>query len=104
MGKVQKLWITNWCTAASKPTPRLDLSCDPSSTNTAGLVWEFTAAAALRAGDAISAAIAAIDRDIVVSAPDYGQVSYFRGGEARTFACAPRCERIGDDDPQAANP
>ena len=44
MGKVQKLWITNWCAHRDY----LDLSCDPSSTNTAGLVWEFTAAAALR--------------------------------------------------------
>ena len=44
------------------------------------------------------------DRDIVVSAPDYGQVSYFRGGEARTFACAPRCERIGEDDAQTPVP
>ena len=37
------------------------------------------------------------DRDIVVSTPDYGQMSYIRGGEARTFACAPRCERIDED-------
>jgi Flp pilus assembly secretin CpaC len=34
------------------------------------------------------------DRDIVVSAPDQGQVSYIRGGEARTFSCSPRCEPL----------
>ncbi|MDP1617145.1 pilus assembly protein N-terminal domain-containing protein [Phenylobacterium sp.] len=34
------------------------------------------------------------DRDIVVSAPDQGQMSYIRGAEARTFSCSPRCEPI----------
>lgn len=37
------------------------------------------------------------DRDVVVSPPDHGQMSYIRGGEARTYACAPRCERIDQD-------
>ncbi|MDP3490463.1 MAG: pilus assembly protein N-terminal domain-containing protein [Phenylobacterium sp.] len=44
------------------------------------------------------------DRDVVVSAPEYGQVSYIRGGEARTFACSPRCERIGEQDAQRPIP
>lgn len=37
------------------------------------------------------------DRDIVVSAPENGQVSYIRGGETRGFSCSPRCEPTGDN-------
>lgn len=43
------------------------------------------------------------NRDVVVSAPDYGQMSYIRGDETRTFACAPRCERI-DENGRLSNP
>lgn len=35
-----------------------------------------------------------MDRDIVVTAPDSGAVSLFRGAEQRTYSCAPRCERM----------
>jgi Flp pilus assembly secretin CpaC len=44
------------------------------------------------------------DRDIVVSARSDGQVSYFRGGEIRTFSCAPLCQSIGDDTGQTPVP
>lgn len=47
-----------------------------------------------------------MDRDIVVTAPDSGAVSLFRGAEQRTYSCAPRCERMtpagaGKDDAAA---
>lgn len=51
-----------------------------------------------------------LDRDVVVVAGETGAVSFFRGGEVRTFACAARCERTGDigstpaTTPQAAPP
>lgn len=35
-----------------------------------------------------------MDRDIVVTAPDSGAVSLFRGAEQRSYSCAPRCERM----------
>ena len=44
------------------------------------------------------------DRDIVVSAPDSGQVSYIRGGETRGFSCSPRCQPIGGDTTAAPTP
>ncbi|MDO8902859.1 MAG: pilus assembly protein N-terminal domain-containing protein [Phenylobacterium sp.] len=44
------------------------------------------------------------DRDVVVSAPEYGQMSYIRGGQSRTFSCSPRCEQIGQSDAPRAIP
>ena len=35
-----------------------------------------------------------LDRRIVVSAPDDGQVSVFHGPDVVTFACAPRCQKL----------
>ncbi len=47
-----------------------------------------------------------LDREVVVGGGDQGRVAYIRGGSIQTFACSPRCERIGGDDetapPQAA--
>ena len=37
------------------------------------------------------------DRQVTVRSPDTGQVTVFRGGETRTFACAPRCEPVDAD-------
>lgn len=34
-----------------------------------------------------------LDRNIVVVAPPEGRMSFYRGGEVRTYACAPDCER-----------
>lgn len=42
-----------------------------------------------------------VDREIVVSGGDEGRVSYFRGGGVQTYACSPRCERIGSVDEPA---
>lgn len=42
-----------------------------------------------------------IDREIVVGGGDEGRVSYFRGGGVQTYACSPRCERIGSVDQPA---
>jgi Flp pilus assembly secretin CpaC len=39
-----------------------------------------------------------LDRDIVVSAPDGGAMSLFRGPEQRSFSCSPRCERMASPD------
>jgi Flp pilus assembly secretin CpaC len=35
-----------------------------------------------------------LDRQVVVASPD-ASMSYYRGGEARAYACAERCERVG---------
>lgn len=43
-----------------------------------------------------------LDRKIVVSAPDEGQVSFYRGREIRTYACTPRCEQAGQTGDDAA--
>lgn len=39
-----------------------------------------------------------MNRDIVVSAPDGGAMSLFRGPEQRSFSCSPRCERMASPD------
>ncbi|HEY3696297.1 pilus assembly protein N-terminal domain-containing protein [Phenylobacterium sp.] len=35
-----------------------------------------------------------LDRQVVVGSPD-ASMSYYRGGEARAYACTERCERVG---------
>ncbi|ATQ40941.1 pilus assembly protein N-terminal domain-containing protein [Caulobacter mirabilis] len=45
-----------------------------------------------------------LDREVVVGGGDQGRVAYIRGGSLQTFACSPRCERIGGDDAAAAAP
>ena len=36
-----------------------------------------------------------LDRQVVVTAPD-SAMTYFKGGQTQTFACAERCESMGD--------
>jgi Flp pilus assembly secretin CpaC len=42
-----------------------------------------------------------LDRQVVVSSSD-SAMSYYRGGEARAYACAERCERVGGSGDSAA--
>ena len=44
------------------------------------------------------------DHQIVVSSPDTGTVSFYRGAEVQTFACDARCERSADEGAQPARP
>jgi len=44
-----------------------------------------------------------LNRQIVVSGPEPG-ISFYRGGELRSYACGDRCELIGGADTQAAAP
>ena len=36
-----------------------------------------------------------LDRQVVVTAPD-SAMTYFKGGQTQTFACAERCEALGE--------
>jgi len=43
------------------------------------------------------------DHQIIVSSPDTGAVSLFRGAELQTFSCAARCERSASKAVEAGN-
>lgn len=42
-----------------------------------------------------------LDKQVVVASPD-SAMAYYRGGEARTYACAERCERTSSSGETAA--
>lgn len=45
-----------------------------------------------------------LDRVVVVSAPDAGKVTVYKGSSASQYACSPRCEMTDSDAPPRARP